>query len=396
MPEFAYRYSARNARNQDVRGVIFAANVDMAYARIKQSAMRAQSVSFSLGATVTRWLSGGEMPRKELVRFYRVLARRYRSGRPVIDALESASSFVRDDALLQGAVMMSQRMLDGSPIHEAMKAAGFPHIHAMSIRASEGSGNLGEAFSRLADELERDTRLSKGIAAAMRTPKLLGGIMYAALFLSTYFLAPMPEEFMREMGKRPEPMHQMYFAASHALHDNLMLWGLIYLALPISVVMMGRRVRLARVLDYWPAWRKMSERADQGTCWTAFAMLYQAGIPPFECAKVVAGAARRSDTSLAFLRFGDLLTSGQTISVSVARASFPGFVMDGVSAAEESGGSLAASLQEFTRELAEDVEEATLGVQANMQVISILLGGTMLIVFAYLTLFPILAASVPG
>lgn len=394
--DFAYRYSATNARNQSVSGVVYAANLDIAFARIKSSSMRAHDVHFSPEATLSRWLTGGAMPPKELIRFYRVLARRYRSGRPVVDVLESASSYLRDDTLRQGAVLMAQQMLDGAPIHEAMRAAGFPRIHAMSIRAAENAGNLGEAFARLAGEIERETRLAKGVAAAMRTPKILSGIMYLALFLAVYFLAPMPEEFMKEMGKTPEPMHQMYFGASHALRDNPAMWGLLYLAIPVALFAASKRINLSRGLDYWPAWRQMAEKSDHGSCWTAFALLYQAGIPPFECAKVVASAARRSDTRAAFSRFADLLTSGQTISVSVYRAAFPGFVINGVAAAEESGGSLSTSLHEFARELAEDVEEATATVQSNLQVASILLGGLMLVAFAYLTLFPILAASVPG
>ncbi len=396
MIHFAYRYTATNARNQEVKGVVFAENEDLAYAHIKQSSMRARQIQFSLEATFSHWLSGGQMPRKELIRFYRVLARRFRSGRPIIDTLESASSFVRDDALRQGAVLMGQRMLDGAPIHEAMVAAGFPRIHAMSIRAADGSGDHGEAFKRLADEIERESRLAKGIASAMRTPKLLAGFMYIALFMATYFLAPMPEEFMKEMGKRPDPMQEAYFAVSHALHANLAIWGSLYMAAPVLLIAFGHRVRFARVLDAWPAWRQMSEKSDHGTCWTAFAMLYQAGIPPYECATVVASAARRPDTHESFAHFARLLTAGQTVSMSVTRSAFPDFVTSGVAAAEESGGSLSVALQEFTRELAEEVEEATARVQSNMQVVSILLGSVMLLVFAYLTLFPILAASVPG
>ena len=396
MIELAYRYTATNARNQEVKGVVFAENIDLAYARIKQSSMRARQVQWSPEATFARWITGGQMPKKELVRFYRVLARRFRSGRPIIDTLEGASGFVSDDALRQGAVLMGQRMLDGAPIHEAMVAAGFPRIHAMAIRAAEGSGDHGEAFKRLADEIEREMRLAKGIVGALRTPKMLAGFMYVALFLATYFLAPMPEEFMKEMGKRPEPVHESYFAVSHTLHANLAIWGTLYVVVPLVLFAIGRRIRLARVLDAWPAWRQMTEKSDHGTCWTAFAMLYQAGIPPYECATVVSSAARRRDTHEAFSRFARLLTAGQTVSMSVTRSSFPDFVTSGVSAAEESGGSLSTALQEFTRELAEDVEDATVLVQSNMQVVSIVLGGLMLLLFAYLTLFPILAASVPG
>jgi len=396
MIELAYRYIATNARNQEVQGVVFAEDIDLAYARIKQSSMRPRHIQWSPEATITRWLSGGQMPKKELVRFYRVLARRFRSGRPLIDTLEGASSFIRDDALRQGAVLMGQRMLDGAPIHEAMVSAGFPRIHAMSIRAAEGAGDHGEAFTRLASEIERETRLSKGIASALRPSKILGGFMYVSLFLATYFLAPMPEEFMKEMGKRPDAMQEVYFSVSHALHANLAIWGTLYVAAPLLLIGLGRRMRLSRVLDAWPAWRQMSEKSDHGACWTAFAMLYQAGIPPYECATVVSSAARRPDTHEAFTRFARLLTAGQTVSMSVTRSSFPDFVVSGVSAAEESGGSLASALQEFTRELVEDVEDATTLVQGNMQVVSVLLGGVMLLLFAYLTLFPILAASVPG
>lgn len=394
--DLAYRYIATNARSQEVRGVVYAPDIDLAYARIKQGALRARRVEWSPRATLDRWMSGGKMPAKELVRFYRVLARRYRSGRPVIDTLENASSFVRDDGLLQGAVMMAQRMLDGAPIHEAMRASGFPRIHAMSIRAAEGSGNMAEAFTRLADEIEREARVSKGVAAAMRTPKILAGIMYVAVILALYFLAPMPEEFMKELGKKPGAMHEAYFAASHALRADPLLWGGLYLAWPVGLIAAGRRWGWGRLADAWPSWREMSERADHGSCWTAFGLLYQAGIPPFECASVVAEAAKRMDTQAAFTRLAGLLTAGQTIALSVSRSGFPQFVNAGVAAAEESGGSLSTALQEFAHELAEDVEEITAIVQGQIQFASVVLGALMLLAFAWLTLFPIMSAAVPG
>jgi len=392
--EFAYRYRASNARGQEIGGMIYAPNLDMAYARIRQSALKARSVALDPQATAERWISGGKMSQPELARFYRVLARRYKSSRSIRDTLENAAAYVRDNAIREGAMLMGQRIQDGVSVSEAMLIAGFPRIHAMSIRAAEGAGNYGDTFARLADDLGREVRLNKDIASAMRMPKILSVFMYIVLFAATYFIAPLPEKFMKEIGSKPETLHELYFAASHALHENLPLWGGAYLALPILVLVASRRIRLARVLDFWSAWRQMSEKSDHGACWTAYAMLYQAGIPPAECATVVASAARREDTQESFTLLSRLLMAGQTMSMSVTRAGFPDFAVAGVIAAEESGGSLAQALQEFTRELSQDVADATGTVQAGMQLMATLLGGLMMMFFIYLTLFPILTAAV--
>lgn len=392
--EFAYRYRASNARGQEINGMIYAPNLDMAYARIRQSALKARSVDFDPKATIERWMSGGKMSQSELSRFYRVLARRYKASRSIRDTLENAAAYIRDNAIREAALLMGQRIQDGVSVSEAMLIAGFPRIHAMSIRAAEGAGNYGDTFARLADDLGREVRLNKDIASAMRMPKILSAFMYVALFSATYFIAPLPEKFMQEIGSKPEALHEMYFAASHALHDNLPLWGGVYLALPIVALAFGRRLRPGRLLDFWPSWRAMSEKSDHGACWTAFAMLYQAGIPPTECATVVAGAARREDTRESFTLLARLLMAGQTMSMSVTRAGFPDFAVAGVIAAEESGGSMAQALQEFTRELALDVSDATGTVQAGMQLMSTVLGGLMMMFFIYLTLFPILTAAV--
>ncbi len=394
MMELAYAYRATNARGQDVLGVIYAPDVDMAYARIRQSALKARTVTLDPKATVTRWLSGGQMSRPELARFYKVLSRRYRSSRSVRETLENASAYVRDDVIREAAMLMGQRIQDGVSVSEAMLVAGFPRIHAMSIRAAEGAGNYGDTFARLSEDMERENRLAKGIGSAMRMPKMLGLFMYVALFAATWFLAPLPEKFMKEIGAKPEVMHQVYFAASHALHANLPLWGGLYLGLPAIALALGRKIKPARLLDVWPAWRDMSTKSDHGTCWTAFAMLYQAGISPAECATVVSGAARRDDTRRSFGLMARLLMAGQTLSMSVARAEFPDFAVTGITAAEESGGSLAQSIQEFAKELSLDVEDATSAVQAGMQVAATTLGGLLMMFFIYLTLFPILTAAV--
>ena len=392
--EKGYRYTAVNARNQKVTGVIFASNEDTAFARIKRAALRPLELVFSLESTFSYLMSGGQMPRKDLARFYRVLGKRFRSGRPIIDALEGASGYIRNDLIRQGAILMGQRILDGAPVHDAMLATGFPKIDAMAIRAAEGAGDHGDAFMRLAGEIEREVKLSSGIKKAMRTPKFLAVFMYLALFLATMFLAPMPEKFMKETGNKPTPTHAIYFKASHALNDSPWMWGALYFSFPVLLVAGARRVRLSRVLDAWPSWRSLSEKSDQAACWTGFGLLYGAGIPPYECSTLVSGAGKRHDTRMGFDRLSRLLSAGHGIGLAVSRSGFPDFVSAGVVAAEESGGSLATGLTDFARELAEDVEELTDLVREYVQIGSTLIGGVLFLFFAYLTLFPILTAGV--
>ena len=96
-------------------------------------------------------------------------------------------------------------------------------IHAMAIRAAEGSGDHGEAFKRLADEIEREMRLAKGIVGALRTPKMLAGFMYVALFLATY-----PELGALNVMKLASPQSAILSAV---IFNALIIVALIPLAL---------------------------------------------------------------------------------------------------------------------------------------------------------------------
>ena len=341
---YAYRYNAHNQAAKLITGLVYAETSDSAYAKLKRAGLRVASVHIDLLGTLNGL--SGKFDVRELVRFYRTMGKRLEAGKPMISGMEAAISFSTDPFLINALRLMQQRLMDGAKVAEAMHAAGFPERDLNVIRAADASGKQGQAFVRLAEDVARAERLRSAISSTFLPMKILALVGFVGLYAAMGWLSPTMIKFFAQWsnGNAPHlpPIILFYnvtamWVTAHKITSALLLGILILMA---NWLLHSRLVKQSA--DYWKNWRMISEKSDHSAAWTSFGLLYDAGgISAYESAAVVRKSCARLDSQDMFHRMDKILRLGVPISVAVARAGFPVYVINGVKSAEEGGASLA-------------------------------------------------------
>ncbi len=388
---YAYRYNAHNQASKSVTGLVFAETSDSAYAKLKRAGLRVASLRMDLIGTLSGW--SGKFDTRELVRFYRTMGKRLEAGKPMISGMEAAISFTTDPLLINALRLMQQRLMDGSKIADAMHSAGFPERDLNVIRAADASGKQGQAFIRLGEDVERAERLRSAISSTFLPMKILAVVGLVGVYAAMGWLSPTMIRFFAQWsnGTAPHlpPLIYLYnlvalWVTTHKIAGALIVGACI---LAGNAALKSRFVKQSA--DYWNNWRLISEKSDHSSAWTSFGLLYDAGgISAYESAAVVRKSCTRQDSQDMFNRMDKILRLGVPISVAVARAGFPMYVINGVKSAEEGGASLAEGLMSMVSDLEQDVEVMTDILKIKITYLSQIFGGLIVSGFFYVTLYP--------
>lgn len=368
--ELAYKFSALNGFGNPVTGVIFAESKDFAWVKLRRAGLGAREVRFDPIATVNGIGKKG-FDKRDLSRFYDTLGKRILNGRPLAEGFEGAGAFVSDPRLRQAILMVAQSVTDGNKLSDAMRTAGFEYRDAMAIRAAEESGKQGSAFVSMAADVDRKNKLQTQLRAMLFMPKVMMGFLYVAAFLGVWKFAPKMEGFLNTVKGTKftirDPFQDAYFAASHWLNDNLMLAMSLWVAVPALLFWFVKTGRHEPLLDKIQTLRLINEKSDMASTWTAFALLYDAGVSPDECARIVRPSSARSATKEMWRALEKSFLGGLPVGQSVERAAFPQYIVSAVKAADSSGASLPEELQGMAKNLEEDVTVLTRRFQAQAE-----------------------------
>jgi type II secretory pathway component PulF len=134
----------------------------------------------------------------------------------------------------------------------------------------------------------------------------------------------------------------------------------------------------------------ISEKSDMASTWTAFGLLYDAGVPPYECAKIVKRAGRRVKSQEAWSSLESNFLAGLGISEAVDKSLFPPYIVSALKAADSSGSSIPEEVKGITVMLEEDVTLLTERFQMVADLwIKLLLAGCVFLA-AQVTILPYL------
>jgi len=384
----AYRYSGTLLAEQ-AEGVIYASNIDDAFALTKKMGLKGETI-FSLADTVRAFFPSGYD--SELIRFYNTLGRRIKAGRDAMSGLKSALAFIHDNQLRTRVFIIYTRMADGTELSSAMTEAGFPNQQASVIRAAERGGKIGEALIRMAEDMKRSLRLRGSFKSMARLPQFMMYGAFIIVFMALWKRAPMDKRFADEFapGAIEETGFGWYFNFASMIEANPLLWALVFIGIMAGIYFFTRSRAFKTLLDKWPTFQTLSERIDQTACWTSYGMLYDAGVPSSDAAKIVAESAQREDTQDYFIRLNKMLLTGMSESEAVRKSGFPSYIKDGITAAQEGDASLPEGINRMTSDLDEDVTVIMEIMKFKVMVASTIFGGIVIVGIVLASMYPIM------
>lgn len=389
--EFAYRYIASNTAGTQATGVIYAESSDFAWVKLRRINLAPREIRIDIAATINSLGQKGFLKR-DLARFYDTLGKRIENGRPLSEGFESAAAFVGDAKLKQAIMIVGQSVNDGNKLSDAMRSAGFSYRDAMAIRAAEESGKQGKAFIDLAVDVDRRAKMEGQLRAMLMMPQIMLAFLYVASFLGVWLFAPKMEGFLNNIkGTKfniKDPFQEAYFAASHWVNDNLFLAFALWGAIPALIFWAIRNGHHEKILDKVKSLKMINEKSDMASTWTAFSLLYDAGIPPYECASIVRPSSSREATKDMWQRLEKAFLAGNSIGAAVEKSGFPLYIVSGIRAADSSGSPLPDEIRGIVSNLEEDVAVLTKSFQAQAELWSKVAVGVVLFMAAKMTILP--------
>lgn len=392
--KFIYNFNAVNKGNGQVDGLVAAENQDMALAYVRKMGLSPVKVFIDPIESLLEAIGGREFKPRDLIRFYRTMGDRIISGRDLLDGLDAANEFVFDKKLKSAIFIMANKLKGGTKIYEAMLAAGFNKIDAMTIRTSESSGDQGDVFKKLSDEHKRKSQLASEIKKIFMMPAISMFFIYVGSFSAPYFFGEGTEKMLKEMDiKAPE--FEFYFDVAKFSHTSTIFYLVIAIIPLVGLFLAFKKGYVKKLLDKWKLWRNISTKSDMATTWMAFANLWNSGVAPYECASFVKEAAARDDSRNQFIRLEKSLLSGKTIGEATKSSLFPNYIYKGIKSAEDGGTSLPDGIVAMCNEMTDDVAIMTEMLKSSFTVISFIMIAFGILFLAYVTLGPVYLSILP-
>ena len=196
-----FRYTARDAAGDLVRGSMEAPSVDAVLASLRTRALFVTAVDREslLARTVGRSLHVGAPSRRALLAFFRSFSTLIRAGVPMRRALDVTIDRAGDGALRESLRSVLADVEHGTSLSEALgrRPRAFAPLYVAMVRAGEAGGILDDVLERLASLLERDADLRKKVRAALAYPAV---VVAAALALVLFLMARIVPMFAQMFG----------------------------------------------------------------------------------------------------------------------------------------------------------------------------------------------------
>lgn len=398
MLELTYSFSAlppnAGAASRRVSALVKAPNRISAGAKIRRMGLTKPRIQVSLSQTLKDGAGLLPPPKdfdlREKSRLFDTLGRRLQRGGGIIQAFESAVDYLSDGRLKSAVAVTNSQIQLGQDVGEAMRVGGFNVRDCMVIKALGESGAMHKAFTDLAADAKTRLARSRSLESALRMPALMLVALYGLIPAFLLGLAPRIAVFFSRLDAKfqlPESVTAIYGFSAWAV-KNTSTFALLWTGLGIaSLVLIKSSIwsKLAMRIDFV---RNLIEKREHAALWSAYSVMYAAGLPPMDALDVLADTAQLNETRQSLFRMSKRIRGGSTELSAIAASGLPEFVISGYKAAAESG-STSEGLSIFASMLDEDAQIMTERAKAMLEVASLALMALIVLVTAYLVYYPI-------
>jgi type IV pilus assembly protein PilC len=234
----SFAYSAINAQGAELSGEISAADLNAAREMLRVKGLLAQTIKeLSDGSGIGSTTIGGKKVKpKSLQIFSRQFATMIEAGLNIVASLVILEQQT-DDAYLaeviaelradvEGGLLLSQAM--------ARHPKVFNELYVSMVQAGEASGMLDNVLDRVAEQIEKETKLKRRVKGAMVYPTVVFTFASLVLVAMLLFIVPIFAKIFTELHGQLPMLTRVVLGASNLLRDRwyiifpligLLIWG---------------------------------------------------------------------------------------------------------------------------------------------------------------------------
>jgi MSHA biogenesis protein MshG len=347
----SFNYTGRDAKGNQVKGSVDAANANAAAEKIFKKAItptaivaieeKADSVA---NIDVFELINNGRVSLEEMIVFCRQMYALMRSGVPILRSINGMAESANSVSLKKALIDIGKQLEGGYTFSSALNNHPkiFDHLFVSLVHVGENTGQLDEAFLKLTSYLERELDTRKRIKAALRYPSMVVIALTAAMVILNIFVIPTFADMFNRLDA-DLPAATQFIIASSDLFINY--WPHMLVGVLLAFFMIKQSLKTKQGRYQWdrrkvkiPIIGSIIERSILARFAHSFAIVIKAGVPMTTGLTLVAEAVDNSymQDKITAMRQG--IESGETLLRSaVAITLFTPLVLQMMAVGEETG-----------------------------------------------------------
>ncbi len=381
--------SAREARNQLRDQGLFV-----------QDIKQAQSFSFDALQKLDLNEMTASVTVKDKAIFSRQFAVMVNAGVAIVRSLGILAEQCSNPKLKKALTAISADVQEGINLSDSMRKhpGCFDNLYVAMIQAGEVGGVLDEVLNRLSKLLEDVARLQNQIKSAMSYPLTVGFFAVAIFLGMTIFLIPTFAAIFDQIGVELPAFTLMMLAISKALRTPSIMGGLVF-GIVVFVIAYKQyyktrvgRETIDRLSLKMPLFGDLIKKTATARFCRTFGSLTRSGVPILTALEIVRDTAGNQVIANAVDDSRKEVQSGGMISISLGRAEvFPVMAIQMIAIGEETG-ELDKMLMKVADFYEDEVEQAVKALTSMLEPVMIILIGAMvgsILLAMYLPMFKV-------
>lgn len=393
-----FKFSARDANGKKVEGKIDAVSNDTAVQIIQNKGLtplfvvREKETPDYLQSLQHIWEGASQ---KELMVFFRELATLIEAKVPIVAALRAVGEQSENNYLKTVIKEISDDVEDGMPISESMAKypETFSSLSINMIKAGEVSGSLQNSVVFIADNVEKNYRLTSKIRGALLYPAFVVTAAIIVGFLAVTIILPKLTAMIEEMQVEIPWYTRLLMIFSNFMKNY---WWAVLIAAAGGIVGFIYYIKTEAGRKEWdnvkinlPVVGKLYRYIYITRFCNNFSVLLASGIPIVRALMVVGDVVNNSVFKTVILRAADEVKSGGNISTVFARNDvIPPIVTHIIKIGEETGkmGEVLKSAASFYEQ---ETDNMTKNLSTLIEPVLIILLGIAVGVLVFAIILPI-------
>ncbi len=374
----AYAYEAVDKMGRRKKGNIEAASPDRAQTMLKGEGLIPLKVSEQSFLNKDMNIGGSGVGKRDLSVFCRQFVSILNAGVPIVDAMGMMEDQTENKNLKKALGEVKANIAKGESFANALRERSdvFPPMMINMVEAGEASGSIDVSLDRMANQFEKDTKLSAMIKKALIYPIVVVVVAIIVMIVMMAFVIPNFMDMFKQMDTKMPALTLAVMAAADFFKHNVILIIAIMVAIVIGLKIFSASqtgtIFLANAAIKIPAFKDFTIKTSSSRLARTLATLTSSGISMIDALDISAKTMSNYVFRQAVLEAKEEVKKGVPLSEPLKRAGiFPPMVVHMTKIGEETG-DMDSMLTKMADYYDEEVENATQNLLSVMEPIIIL------------------------
>lgn len=374
----AYAYEAVDKMGRRKKGNIEAASPDRAQTMLKGEGLIPLKVSEQSFLNKDMNIGGSGVGKRDLSVFCRQFVSILNAGVPIVDAMGMMEDQTENKNLKKALGEVKANIAKGESFANALRERSdvFPPMMINMVEAGEASGSIDVSLDRMANQFEKDTKLSAMIKKALIYPIVVVVVAIIVMIVMMAFVIPNFMDMFKQMDTKMPALTLAVMAAADFFKHNVILIIAVMVAIVIGLKIFSASqtgtIFLANAAIKIPAFKDFTIKTSSSRLARTLATLTSSGISMIDALDISAKTMSNYVFRQAVLEAKEEVKKGVPLSEPLKRAGiFPPMVVHMTKIGEETG-DMDSMLTKMADYYDEEVENATQNLLSVMEPIIIL------------------------